>query len=494
MILSFYSSHLLKVSLSAYLFLFISQSAFSSKANTPLFSNEQQTAYELILSLKFQKALPLIQDNSSASIYLTSLAESLQLVISENAMEYKKYDDAHSTRLSQIKSLNKPKNAINGFFIAEMNIHSAFVDLKFGHEFKAAWQIKRAYKLISENQKKHPELLYNNKTLGLLHVMIGSVPQKYQWIVSLFGMNGSISSGLKELEAISSVHNNFQTESLIIQSLIYSYLLGKPEKGIEVFGDTYSSNTQNEFLGYLNILLMMKNQQSKQAELVLENFKTGEFEISLMNYVGGEIYLQKGDFKESRKWYERFLKTYKGRSNIKDAHYKIFLCSYLQGSDEALELRKTAINAGEDVTEADKYASKILKQEENPHPLTLKIRLLTDGGFYDNAEKLLIQNKEVTFANQKNEAEFEYRKARLAHSQHQNDKAILTYKKTITLSQDNAWYFAPNSCLLLGNLYEQQGVPAKAREYYKMVFRYDDYEYQRSIENKAKRALEALDR
>ena len=352
-------------------------------------------------------------------------------------------------------------------------------------------KLKRAYKVISENQKKYPAYIDNLKTLGLLHVIIGSVPQKYQWIVSLFGLEGSVDLGLSELESISLADNIFSTESAIIQSLVYTYLLGKQEQGVQTFNDIYAKESNNEFLAYLNMLLLAKNQQSEKASQILINFLNTDINIPTLYYLGGEINLQKGEYDEAIRLYKTYLESFKGKSNIKDAHYKIYLCAHLQNSDQAEKLKLVAQNTGERITESDKHASRILSLEEAPNPTIMKIRLFTDGGFYDQAEQL-IEGQKNNFPNSKDKAEFEYRKARLAHQRNRFEKAEKFYLNTIQLSKSQNWYFGPNSCLLLAKLYQKQNDKNKAKIYYKKVFEFRNYEYQRSIENKAKRGLESL--
>lgn len=483
---------ILKVSFTAYLFLFLLPLSFGQGQPTLGFDNERIKAYTLILALKFEEAKELTADNNPTSLYLQSLSESLQLVISEDDSEYDQYIDLQGDRIDKIKDIKRP-SALNGFLRAEMNIHSAFVNLKFGHEFKAAWQIKRAYKIASANKIDFPESPYHNKTLGLLHVLIGSVPQKYSWIISLFGMEGNINDGLVELSKVSDSSNIFSREAKLIQSLIYSYLLGRPERGIQMFGNMYQTDSTNELMAYLNILLLSKAQRSAEALEILETFPANEVKIDLMNYARGEAYLQKGDLSRARKAYETFISDYKGKSNIKDALYKIFLTSYLNDELDKETLRNRAFQYDEEVTEADKYAARRLKSKQDPNRLILRIRLLVDGGFYNEAQILVEENSAKQFDNDKDRAEFEYRKARLEHSQKHLEKAIIFYKNTISLSSKKEWYFGPNSCLLLGNIYKSQNKNQEAREYFNKVFEFSGYDYERSIKNKAKQALENLD-
>ncbi len=71
---------------------------------------------------------------------------------------------------------------------------------------------------------------------------------------------------------------------------------------------------------------------------------------------------------------------------------------------------------------------------------------------------------------------------------------LFIMKKVIKLSQaknSNA-YFAPNSCLHLGYIYEKQQNIQKAISYFEKAITYENHEYKGSIDNKAKAKLNQL--
>ena len=63
-----------------------------------------------------------------------------------------------------------------GFYKAEMMLQLALVQLKTHEEWSAALSLRRAYLIIDENMERYPDFIPQNKTLGLLHLLIGSVP------------------------------------------------------------------------------------------------------------------------------------------------------------------------------------------------------------------------------------------------------------------------------------------------------------------------------
>jgi tetratricopeptide (TPR) repeat protein len=72
-------------------------------------------------------------------------------------------------------------------------------------------------------------------------------------------------------------------------------------------------------------------------------------------------------------------------------------------------------------------------------------------------------------------------------------EAISYYLKAIQATGTNAWYFAPNSCLKIGNIYEKQGEKAKAEQYYKKALAYDSHPYKNSIDAEAKAGLNRIE-
>jgi hypothetical protein len=85
-----------------------------------------------------------------------------------------------------------------------------------------------------------------------------------------------------------------------------------------------------------------------------------------------------------------------------------------------------------------------------------------------------------------------YRTARLNHKAGQDKDAVTYYLKTIELSKDETYYFAPNSCLQLGYIYQGRKEKAEAKKYFTAALNYKNYEYKNSIDNKAKAALNDL--
>jgi tetratricopeptide (TPR) repeat protein len=216
----------------------------------------------------------------------------------------------------------------------------------------------------------------------------------------------------------------------------------------------------------------------------------------------GDIFIHKGDYEKARSYYLLFLKNYKGENFIKDSYYKIFLTHYLAGEDDKAEtyIQKILEN-GQELTDADKYAQKFARKKELPDKILMKARLLSDGGHYQQALEKLKEFKITGSTQIKNAIEYEYRQGRIYHNMEDYQKAIHFYVSTISLSEEArkksnefVYYYAPNSALQLGYIYRKFRNKEVAKQYFNMALSYKDYEYKNSIDNKAKGALEELNK
>jgi tetratricopeptide (TPR) repeat protein len=116
--------------------------------------------------------------------------------------------------------------------------------------------------------------------------------------------------------------------------------------------------------------------------------------------------------------------------------------------------------------------------------------LLFDGGYYIEAMTQLNNTQNL---NQAEEVEKQYRMARIAHKTGEIAKAKAEYSKTIEMGKNMDLYYAANSALLLGNIFENEGNKEKAAEMYRLCLSLDFTTYRNSIRGLAKQHLSSLE-
>ena len=459
------------------------------------FDESTQKAYELVLNLRLEEVHQFIPAPVTAQQhYVVALAEALELLITEDGEKYTEYEDRFSKRLERKTKLNVPDDL---FLQAEIRMHWTFVYLKFGHEFDAALNLRQAYLTIEEIRNKFPRFQAINKTSGLLEVIIGSVPQKYNWVLGLLNMEGSTKTGLDELERIRLSNSPLAFEATLIHALIQGFLLQQPAAGINEISSLRAKFPKNRLALFLGSALAIKNNQSENALVMLDSLSLYSDGVPLYysDYLRGEIYLHKAEYLNSISSYRWFINHYNGQNGIKDAYYKIGLCYWLNGNtNDAEEIFKQAKSSGKEASEADKYAARSLAEAELPHVKLTKARYAIDGGYYERANQILDSLKPEEIPTKRDQVEYFYRKARLSHKLNDTEAAKRFYQQSIDLSGDEEWYYAPNACLQLGYIVWNEGDAALAKSYFNKAMSYSKHEYKNSIDSKAKSAIAQIKR
>ena len=457
------------------------------------FDAATRKAYDLVLNLQFDQVHLLVpQPETPQEHYATALAEALELLIAEDGEKFSDYEDRFEARLER---KTKPNNAEDLFLQAEIRMQWAFIYFKFGHEFDAALNLRQAYLTTQEIKRRFPSFLAINKTSALLDIIIGSVPEKYDWILGLLNIEGSIEPGLKDLEKIRSSDHELKLEADMLYSLIQGFVLQHPEEGVKVIDQIIAKHPDNPLVLFLGGSLAIKNSQSELALRLLNKLgsQPNVLPIYYADYLKGEVYLHKAEYLNAITSYRWFLNNYKGQNNVKDATYKIGLAYWLNGNvNDAQSAFQAARTVGKEITEADKYASRSLADTELPHPKLTRARYFIDGGYYTEAQSILDSIGQEELKTMRDQVELNYRKARLHHKLIQISDAKRYYEKTIELNGSANWYFAPNACLQLGYLMVQENNGAAAEEYFEMALSYKKHEYKNSIDTKAKTAIAQL--
>jgi tetratricopeptide (TPR) repeat protein len=458
------------------------------------FDDRLLEAHRLALNLQPEEALSNVSgDSSIEAVYIASLAETLELLITEDYSRFSQYEDRLQKRLE--KKIRAAGSDVQ-FLQAELRLHSAFVYLKFGHELDAALHLRQAYQIAEGCRNKFPGYLPIRKTSGVLQLILGSVPDKYSWVLNLLNMRGSVPAGLAHLKKIAHSSGPLAEEGALLQALVHGFILSQPAVGLETMNEFNQELPDNRLALFLSASLALKDSQNELALNLLKRLaaSTAGIPLHYAHYLTGEAYLQKGEYLRAVSSYRWFIENQRGDNYIKDAHYKMGVCYWLEGANkDALVCFQDARNKGKEATEADKSAARALSDNDPPDVVLSKIRYLTDGGYYIEAGELLSTISAGDLQTKKDRVEFLYRKARLAHKT-KKPEAIDFYKQAVKLNGQEEWYFAPNACLQLGYLYQSLNRKKEAEEYFERALTYRRHAYKNSIDSKALSALAQLGR
>lgn len=478
-------------------------------ASSFIMNGEYTQAYLEILRLRFGAANTIISTQSkkdpsnAANLYLLSYIDFLKVVITEEDKDYDALMENKPARVNRLENVN-PKSPWRLYALAQLNLQSGIASVKAGEYLRAAVDINRAYSQFKENDKKFPGFKPNKAGIGLLHVLIGSIPDSYTWVTGILGMEGNVSKGLKELKDVlttPSEENPYPflfNECLFLSTFVTFNLSVSNENNEALFQLLQNETVSKEIIKNPMLIYSAasfyahQGKNDKAIELLTKRpLDKSYFPFHYLDYLTGVALLNKLDLK-ARIFFLKYVTTFKGENFIKSAYQRL-AWSFLTEGDTAnyrTYISRIGMLGGIQM-DNDKEAVKEWKGKSMPHPELLKIRLLFDGGYYSRADELLKTVNEDNLS-QLERIEFLYRSARINHKKGDLVKAKEYYLETYNKGKNFRRYYAANSILNLGNIYEEEGKSKQALWCYRECLNLDFDEYRASIEQKAEAGINRL--
>jgi hypothetical protein len=462
-------------------------------------SNNCKQAYKDIMSLRFDRAETLLSIEKTISpdnpytTYLENYIDFLKVFISEDSEIFDTAESSKQYRIQIIESISDT-SPYKRYLLANMNLQWAVARLKFNEYFSAAIEINRAYRLIEANIEEFPEFYPNKITHGVLQIMLGLVPEKYNWILDLIAMKGSVEKGTQELYQVMKTEisdTNFaylKEETLFYLGFIEVNINPDKSQTEELLSEIIPLSDSSLLFSYLSINILTKTAQNEKAEIIFKKIqnKNQFYPFYYLDYLYGEFCLQKLDLVNARQYYSKFLKNFKGKNYIKDCWRKM-AWSYL--------LEEKTENYSQIISNVGTYGYKDIGKDKDafleyetgriPNINLIKARLLFDGNNYLKADSVLntITTSELNFNQQ---LERTYRKARIKHKTNNIAKAKTLYKSLVLSSDLTTEYYPANSALKLGEIYEREDSLKMAEFYYNKCSNMNFIQYENSIKSKAK--------
>jgi Tetratricopeptide repeat len=468
------------------------------------FSNTAEKAYRAAISLRLEESRALITTMQSQEPdnlmrhYVENYVDFLTVFLNEDEAEYKRLLKKAEKRF-QLLSKGEKRSPYFLYTQAEARLQWAIVRGKFGDYLTAIQEVKQAYALLEENDKRYPEFIANQKSLGIIHAMVGNVPDEYRWAVKMFGgMQGTVELGLREVESVlkySETHYLiFEEEALVTYSFLLLHLGNEQERAWKIMNNKKLNPAKNPLAGFAQANVAMRTGRNDEAITILQKMPDGaEYHpFHFKNYMLGVAKLNRLD-KDANTYLEQYVNQFYGSYNIKEAWQKLGWHKLINGDEAGYRAcMQQCINKGKDNHEPDKAALREAKSGELPDILLLKGRLLFDGGYHEKAWQTLSGQEKNYPTGSKFHLEYTYRMGRIAHKAGKNDAAKKYYTQTIEQGRSLPWLYACNASLQLGLLHEKLKESTQAKAAYQTCLSISPKDYSASLHMKAKAGLNRL--
>jgi len=463
-------------------------------------------AYQEIMALRFNKAEQLIQaekktnPSNDAVLFLSHKLLFLKAFISETAHDFELLKKEKDASLAVLEQGDK-QNPYYRLSQAEILLETAVVKIKFREFLSAAMEIRKAYRLLEKNLQEFPAFKASLKGMGVLHALVGAVPDNYHWIVNMVGMEGNIRQGIGELKSILQISETDPAYAWLHDETLFMLIFTQ-------YHLLKDDATTNKFIGMIDLksasplfyfIIANYYNSSGQSEKTLTLFESRiedpeTFPMPYLHFIRGSAMLFDLDA-GSEKYFNRYIETFKGQNFIRAARQKIAWSNFISGDtagyfDQLRQIRQ----AGNDFTDEDKHAMKEAELNEMPNLYLLRSRLLFDGGYYQRSLLSLSGKKIQDYPRLKDQLELTYRMGRIYDKTGQKDKAKGYYESTYENGRLQTWYYAANAALNLAMIYEEEGNAEQAMNYYKKCLALRNHEYQNSIDQKAEAGVNRLEK
>ncbi|WP_448701868.1 tetratricopeptide repeat protein [Mucilaginibacter sp. AW1-3] len=465
------------------------------------FNSNCALAYKTLMSLRLNEARVLINrekavhPQNSVTILLDNYYDFFTILTTENRAQFEKLQANKSLRINKLEDEDQNSPYYN-YSIAQVNLQWALLHSRFAEYTTAGFEINKAYKLLQANNKKFPNFLPTNIPLGVVNVLLGSLPgSPLKSILAFFGIKGDTQTGIKMLEKLSETLKTsgyaFSYEELVFYlTYIQTDVVNDPFAYNKMLHLVNSIDSASLLKSYIAGYVALRTGHSNEAIGLLQNRAQGpEYQpYAYMDYLLAIAKMNRGD-DDANNYFNKFLKTYTGVNFIKDAYLHLGWMCLLEGDTKRyyafVDLVKTK---GSLYNDKDKQA--LDEANDNaPDVNLLRARLLCDGGFYTKAIAALSNKTTADFTLPRDKIEYYYRLGRIYDAMDKDDEAIKYYNNAIAIGRTSTYHYAASSAIRIGIIYEERKDFARARSAYNMVFDFKNTQFKNSLQQKAKDGL-----
>lgn len=430
------------------------------------------------------------------AVYIANYADCMLLLFNGDPKDYEKYY-SHLDKRQKLLSLGSESSPWYRLTKASLYMQWALIHIRMGENFKAATTFRKSYVLLKENKKLFPSFDYNDIFLGVEEAVVGTVPDDYKWIASIFGMKGDVKKGVGKLEGFVRKHNQQEPlyyDALLFYTYLKFYLMSHQEDVWKLVSSEIFPTNNNLLFSFVkaNLALNFRKAEVAQTTLAYMQQIPGYYSIPAFDYEMGNALAHRAD-KDALSYYKRFLANYKGNLFVKDAYYKMACIYYADGAGKEAERCKQQIkNVGSTDVDADRRAQRFAGELIWPNIILLKANWLIDGGYYNKALTQLAQYKEADFVSVPDKAEYNLRMGRIYDELGDDTKALAYYNRAIQVGKDRKEYFAARASLQTAFIYEKQNKEQQALYYFNQCLNLPVQDYKNAIKQQAKAGINRM--
>ncbi len=433
--------------------------------------------------------------------FLSYELDFLTAIVSEQEVVINRFEQMAQRRIDRVKQVSKDA-PWRGHCLGEMYMMRGILAYKKRDYLQAAADIRKGHQAIQAGLKQFPRFLPARRDLAILNILVGTIPDQYQWAIEwLSGIDGEISTGLYNLQEVSQIldsqHHFLATETSFLEAILTFHVLGNRLDGFEQSATLFQHDKTHPFLLFLYASIAQESGQNDETIRLIQNRVVDQRQIPFpyLDYLLGKAFLYSLDLTQAESTITSFLDGWSGSSLRADALQKLAWCALLQGNTAGYtNLMNRCGKLTDVVLEQDKQAQLDANQNVIPQPDLLRARLLFDGGYLDQARRIMVRLDPSALPSEEDKLEYDYRFGRIAQSAGDAELAIRSFERCWANGHFSDQHVVCASALQLGQLYLEKGDQDAAREWFVRCLEADPNRYRDGLHQKAKAGLLKVDR
>jgi tetratricopeptide (TPR) repeat protein len=374
-----------------------------------------------------------------------------------------------------------------------------------GSMLQAISEGRKAYLLLEEAVEEQPDLYDAHMGFGLFRYLVTKAPRQFHWVLKLVGITPDQEGGLQSLRmaAERGVYTRNEARLYLAQFLMNE---NHPEEAFGYLNQLCREYPENSL--FLILRASWHQREGHQDEALADAHGAMQMNARLkLRYVDelacntlGGIYYARNDFIASRKYYMMYADSIRNPQRISNwMWYRYAVACELAGDrTNARVVSARARERSENPRPNETYYYRRC-QELLAHSMSEAEAQIIRAGNLSGAKDYLSALRTYQDAAQQADNDPELLSRALlgiaqTHYELKNyDNVILTSRRLLSLSPEREAWTLPQAYFKLGQALAQLQKKDEARKAFKMVDKFDDYDFQEQLERRVENELSALD-
>jgi len=426
--------------------------------------------------------------------------------LTRDEKEYRKFLEKSDDVITVCENLLdvSDTDAVSLFYLGGIYGYRGLAHQAHNSMFKAVTEGRKGYLSLKEAVKLKPDLYDAQMGFGLFTYLVAKVPKSLSWILSIVGFSGDAEGGVAMVRRAAEHGLYTRTEARFYLSQ-FLFAEQKSEEALPIL-DTLIAEYPDNALFVVTYATWESRLGNTDAALsaarraVAINARSRvrygeEFEYSTL----GAIYYSLNDFEDARSNLEEYIRRVASEDYITNWTYYRLAVSEEMCGDRAAALgtyrRMKPFDDRDRANESYLYRVAMRRLKE---PISTTEALLIRGGndagrkAYDSAEALYrkVLEEKGAEADLRGRALLGLQQLYIAREDYPS--ALRAGEELTALEPVKEKWLIPQGLLGLGTTYEKLGRTSDARAAFNRVLTFDEYEFQKSTEEKARNEIMKL--